>query len=251
MKYMINKKSLWVLLLVAILLISACGSPASTEEPAEEEVDMGVPVASVNGEPIYETQFQQVIERMMWSYEQQGMDFSGEEGDELRLQVEESVLDHLIQQAVLIQEAETQNLTVSDEEVDAEFEGLKSQFDTEEEFQEILENTMFTEAELKETLKTEMTIESLLESVVEEIEVGEEDIETMYASYEEQFQAQMEMMEEGGEELTDEEKAAMALPPYEEIKEELRLQLLQEKQQEAMMAYVDELMESSEIEKLM
>ncbi len=249
MKYSVNKKTLWVLLLVTGLLFTACGSPA-TEEPAEEEVNMGEPVASVNGELIYETQFQQVIERMMWTYEQQGMDFSGEEGDELRLQVEESVLDHLIQQALLIQEAEKLNLTVSDEDVDAEFESLRSQFDTEEAFQEILDNTMFTEEELKETLKTEMTIESLLESVVEEIEVAEEDIEGMYASYEEQFQAQMETMEEDGEELTDEEKAAMALPPYEEIKEELRLQLLQEKQQEVMMAYVDELMESSEIEKL-
>ena len=251
MRYITNKKNLWVLLLVSVLLITACGSPAETGESLQEEVDLGEPVASVNGEFIYETHFQKVVERMIWSYEQQGMDFSGEEGDELRLQVEESVLEHLIQQAVLIQEAETLNLTVSDEAVDAEFDGLKSQFDTEEAFQEILDNTKFSEAELKETLKTEMTIEALLESTVGGINVPDEDIEEMYAFYEAQFEAQLEMMEAGGEALTDEEKAAMALPPYEEIKEEIRLQLLQEKQQEAMMAYVDDLMASSEIEKLM
>lgn len=250
MKYCADKKYLWVLILAAVLLFTACGSQATTEEPAEENVDMGEPVASVNGEFIYEAHYQKVVERMIWSYEQQGMDFAGEEGDELRLQVEESVLDHLIQQAVLMLEAEALDLTVSDEEVDGELKNLKDQFDTEEAFQEILDNTLFSEAELKETLKTEMTIEVLLERAVDGIEVREEDIEGMYAFYEDQFQAQMEMMEESGETLSEEEKAAMALPPYEEIKEELRLQLLQEKQQEAMMAFVDNLMASSEIEKL-
>lgn len=251
MRYITNKKYLLILLLVSALLITACGSPAETEGSLQEEVDLGEPVASVNGEFIYETHFQKVVERMIWSYEQQGMDFSGEEGEELRLQVEESVLEHLIQQAVLVQEAEALNLTVSDEEVNSEFEGLKSQFDTEEAFQEILDNTKFSEAELKETLKTEMTIEALLESAVDGIDVPDEEIEGMYAFYESQSQAQLEMMEESGEAISEEEKAAMALPPYEEIKEDLRLQLLQEKQQEAMMAYVDDLMASSEIEKLM
>lgn len=247
------KKSILLLLLAAMVLLAACsGTPAEQEEAASmEEADLGEPVAMVNGEAIYEGAFKRVTERMIWSYEQQGMDFEGEEGEALRLQVEESVLEHLIQQAVMLQEASSLNLLITDDEVEAELEGLKSQFDTAEAFQKILEQTRFTEAELKETLKTEMTIEALLEKAVMEVNVEEEEILEYYAFYEAQYASQMEMLEASGDELTEEELAMMQLPPYEEIKDNLRMQMMQEKQQEVMMVYVDQLMEQSDIEILM
>lgn len=245
-----KRKSLWALLLAAALLVTACGSPAVSESPGEEMSDLGEPVAYVNGEPIYDAQYQKVMERMIWSYEQRGMDFSGEEGDELREQVAESVLDHLIQEAVLLQEAKKRNLNISNEEVEEKLESLKRQFDTEEAFLQILERTMFTVAELKDALRTEMTIEALLGTAVAGIEVEEVEIRGMYAFYEAQHQAQIQMTKESGEFMTEEELAAMALPPYEDIRDQLRTQLLQEKQQTVMTQFVDELMKSSVIEKL-
>ncbi|MDW7670196.1 MAG: SurA N-terminal domain-containing protein [Bacillota bacterium] len=246
------KKSMLLMFLAAALVFSACSAPAESEEAAgTPAVEMGEPVASVNGEFIYTTTFNRVTERMIWSYEQQGMDFEGEEGEVLRQQVEESVLDHLIQQAVMVQEAKNRELVVADEEVEAEFDALKSRFDTEEAFQEILDRTQFTESELKETLKTEMTIEALLAKAVEFVEVAEEEIVEFYTFYESQYAMQQEAMEESGEELSEEELAKMQLPPYEEMKDNLRMQLLQEKQQEAVMAFVDQLMEQSDIEILM
>ncbi|SMP40809.1 SurA N-terminal domain-containing protein [Anoxynatronum buryatiense] len=238
-----------LVLMLMITLLAACGGSEEPEEVAE--VELGEPVAMVNGNAIYQGSFDRTTDRMIWSYEQQGMDFSGEEGDELRLQVEESVLEHLIQQAVMLQEAEKLSLKVDDEAVENEFENLKSQFDTEEAFKDILERTMFTERELKETLKIEMTIEALLQHAVGDMEVEEAELQEMYSFYEMQYEMQMEAMEESGQELSPEELAMMELPPYDEMKETLRNQLLQEKQQEAMMVYVDELMESSDIEKFM
>ncbi|MEN1759591.1 SurA N-terminal domain-containing protein [Anoxynatronum sibiricum] len=244
----ISKVAGLLVLMLMIALLAACGG---SEEPEAAEVELGEPVAMVNGNAIYQGSFDRTTERMIWSYEQQGMDFSGEEGDELRLQVEESVLEHLIQQAVMLQEAEKLSLEVNEEAVETEFENLKSQFETEEAFKDILERTMFTERELKETLKIEMTIEALLQHAVGDMEVEEAELQEMYSFYEMQYEMQMEAMEESGQELSPEELAMMELPPYDEMKEMLRNQLLQEKQQEAMMVYVDELMESSDIQKLM
>ncbi len=245
-----KKKSRWMLLLAVVVFLAACsGSPGAQEEEAGgDSVNLGEPVAMVNGEAIYEDYFQRVTERMIWSYQQQGMDFEGDEGAELRLQVEESVLDHLIQQAVMIQEAENLGLAVGDEEVESELEGLKGQFETEEEFQDILERTRFTEQELKETLRTEMTIEALLEKAVAEVQVAEEELMEHYAAHEAQHEIQMDLMKKSDEELSDEELAMMQLPPYEEMKEQLRSRIIQEKQQEVMRAFVDELMEKSDIE---
>lgn len=247
-----HKSSFWkvaalLALVLMITLLAACGGTEKMEE--EAAIELGEPVAMVNGDAIYEGIFQRTTDRMIWSYEQQGMDFSGEEGEALRRQVEESVLEHLIQQAIMLQEAAKLSLKVNDEEVEAEFESLKGQFDTEEAFKEILERTMFTERELKDTLKTEMTIEALLQHAVGDMEVEETELQEMYSYYEAQYEMQMEVMKASGQELSPEELAMMELPEYEEMKESLRTQLRQEKQQEAMMVYVDQLMENSEIEK--
>ncbi len=58
-------------------------------------------------------------------------------------------------------------------------------------------------------------------------------------------------MQQEGEEFSQEELEMMQLPPYEEMKEDLRHQLTLEKQQEHHMALVEELMDSSEIEILL
>jgi peptidyl-prolyl cis-trans isomerase SurA len=203
---------------------------------------------TVNGENIYASEYEKVVDRMVWSYEQQGMDFEGEDGEILMQDIRDGVLEHLVQQRVMMQEADNLGLTISEEEVSAEFESLKSQFETEEAFQNVLDRTMFTEEELRETLHTEMTIEALLQRAVDGITVEESEIIALYENYEAQYEMQREILESSEEEITEEELAMIQLPPYEDIKNDLELQILKEKQQEHMIIYVEELKEASEIE---
>jgi peptidyl-prolyl cis-trans isomerase SurA len=241
----INKKSVLTLLLLMIFLLAACGAPAD-EDTAE--VESGEVVAIVNEENIYEAEYQKVVDRMVWSYEQQGMEFVGEDGEILLQDIRDGVIEHLIQQKVMMQEASSLGLIVTDEEVTAELEGLKAQFDTEEAFQNVLDRTMFTEEELRETLHTEMTIEALLQRAVDDITVEESEILARYESYEAQYEAQREILEASEEEISEEEMAMIQLPPYDNIKNDLELQILQEKQQERMLVYVEELKAASDIE---
>ncbi len=244
-----KKKSLWVILLTLVLLATACAAPAEEGQAVEEPaLEQGEAVAMVNGEPIYEGPFQRMTDRMLIVYEQQGLTFEGEEGEEMLQQIQEQTLQQMIQQTVLVQEASNLALEVPDEAVNAELDQIRSQFDTDDAYQEALQQNLFTENELKETLRMEMTIEALLAHDTPEIKVSEEELVAGYNAYEIQYQAQLESIEASGEEISEEEMAMMALPSFEEIKEDLRAQMIQEREQELQMAMINDLMEKSEIE---
>jgi peptidyl-prolyl cis-trans isomerase SurA len=244
-----KKKSLWVILLVLTLLTVACSAPADEGQTVEEPaVEQGEAVAMVNGEPIYEGPFQRMTDRMSIVYEQQGLSLEGEEGEVMIQQIQEQTLQQMIQQTVLVQEAKSLELEVPDEAVNAELDQIRSQFETEDAYQEALQQNLFTESELRDTLRMEMTIEALLAHEIPEITVTEEELIAGYNAYEIQYQAQLESIEASGEEISEEEMAMMALPPFEEIKEDLRAQMIQEKEQEFQMAMIDDLMDKSDIE---
>gem|GEM_PF-1024104 len=247
-----NKKGLLIVTVLLALMLTACGG-AADENDAEEvaKVNQGEVVAVVNGEEIYEMEFQRQVDRMIAANENQGMVLEGEEGDMVKAQIEDQIIQYLVQQQVLLQEAHSRGLEVTDEEVEKDLEMIKDQFGSKEAFEQIMEDNLFTEMELKETLRTELTIEALLEDESPEVTVDEEELREYYSFYEMQYEQQMAMIEQEEMELSEEEMEMMQLPSFEEMKEELRQQITMEKQQEYHMNMVDELMEASEIEILL
>lgn len=244
-----KKRRILVMLLLMALITAACSAPAEVGTSDEEPVvEQGEVVARVNGENLYEGPFERMMDRLMIMYEQQGMAFEGEEGDALKEQIKEQTLQQMIQQEVLIQQAQQMELAATDEEVEAELDEIRSQFESDEEYQLVLEQNQFTESELKDTLWQEITIEALLRATAPDLTVTEEEMMEYYALYEAQHTEQREAMEASGEELSEEEAAMMELPPYEELKEDIRAQLYQEREQEHQMAFINELMENSEID---
>ena len=240
-----------LIMLAAVLVLGACGSPGAPENlesNGEDTVEQGEVVAVVNGENIYEAPYFRLMDRMKINYQEQGIDFESDEGQVMLQQLEEQAIQFMIQQEVLVQEAKNRGVTVEEEAVEAEAQAIRDQFDTDEEFQAVLEQNHFTEKELMDTLAAEMTVDALLNQEVGEVTVSEEELEEMYQFYEMQQEEQLEAMKESGEEISEEDLAMMELPPYEEIKESLRVQLMQEKEQEAEMAVIEQLMEASEIE---
>ncbi len=246
-----SKKSIIMVILLLTVALAACGGPAEEPENGDEETlgqETGEPVALVNGESIDEGFFQRQLDRSIAMNEQQGRVLEGEEGDAMKEQMKEQLIQQLIEQEVLYQEAEAQGIEVTDDEVAGEIEMVKNQFETEEQYQEALEINQFTEEEFESMLTVELTVDAFMEQNLPEVTVEENELREYYTMYEQQYEAQMEAMEQEGQELSEEELAMMELPPYEEMKEELRQQLTMEKQQEHQMALVDELMEEYDIE---
>ncbi|SER45775.1 SurA N-terminal domain-containing protein [Salipaludibacillus aurantiacus] len=216
-----SKKSLLALPLSAALVLAACGDgneengnnengganeadPAennneetadgglldgneNNEEAMDEEADMDADpeatAAVVNGEEIQMGDLQEQMAQYEQMFAQQGIDFEDEENAELLVQIQQGILDELINQTVLLQEAEEQGIEVSDEEVEAELEQIKGQFEDEDQYEEALASQNYTEEELTDEIRESLRVQELLTlSHLEddELEVSQEEVQAYY-----------------------------------------------------------------------
>lgn len=215
------KKFLMILSIGFVLMFAA-----ACEEDAE-------PVAIVNDEEILEKEYELMVDQMKQPYKQQGMDFEGEQGEMMLEQIESMALETLIQQEVIIQQAEADGHSVSDEEIDEKFEEAKAGFQTEEDFEEALEENNYTEETFRSFLADELLIEAYLDAEIDEVEISDEDIEEAY----EEYKKNMEEHEDDPE-------------PLEEIEDKLEEQIIQQKEQELINEHVEGIKEDSDIERL-
>ncbi|WP_120003891.1 SurA N-terminal domain-containing protein [Nesterenkonia muleiensis] len=212
--------------------------PDDLEQPEMPEPDLGdVPdvVAEVNGEDITGEEFSTSFESQYMQMAMQAQ-MTGEGVDEDALQ--QQVLDNLIGLELLDQEAEQSGYEVSEEEVDEQLEQLAemNDLDSVDQVFEIAEEQGLSEEEFREDVEAEVIIEQIVASL-EVDDPTDEEVEDAY----EQFAAQAPPVEgEDGEESE--------TPDLEELRPQIEEELAQQKESEALMAYVDDLREDAEVE---
>ncbi len=107
----------------------------------------------------------------------------GEEADDIKLQI----LNEMITSEILLQIAGRYGVTASEEEVDARFEELRSQY-SDSAFQDLMESRGIDEPAFRRELATSVTIEKLLNmEVTSRISVSDEDIREFYERNTESF----------------------------------------------------------------
>lgn len=187
-------------------------------------------VATVNGEEItkeffalyYVPTLKRTAEQHAYQEEEEG---SNEE--QLRQQIQSDTLDLLIEQQLLLQEAEARNISVDEEIIQRKIHSLMQQYDSEEEFEKALEEDHFTMEDLEEDLTIQVTIQELVEEEVKKTDIQEEEIKQLYENF-----------------VENEEEA----PSFEEVQPQLEQQILQQRRYELRQALVEKLREEGEIE---
>ncbi|WP_096188586.1 SurA N-terminal domain-containing protein [Evansella halocellulosilytica] len=215
----IKRNFLLAISLTTVLALAACGEDNDGASNGAEDSE---PAATINGEDVPMSEINQQLNQLEELYAQQGIDFEDEENQELLSQMRQSILDELVTQKVLLQEAENQNIEASEEEVDIEFEQIKGSF-SEEEFEQALEMQNYTEESLREEIREMVLVQELLSLDhldEEEIEVSEDEMREYY----EQMAVQDEDIGE-----------------FEELQDEIETQLKQTK-------YVEHLRDEADIE---
>ena len=235
-----NKKMFLMILLAFSLLLSGCNGGSSNGNSSPR----GDVVAIVNGENIYATTLDEYVTRALSSDIDQGLDLESEEGKEMKAQAESQLLNYLVQEKVLLQEAEKNNISISDDEVETELQLIKGNFPSEEDFENALVHNNLTMDTFKDSLRKEMTIDMLLKEKTPEISVSEEDLLEYYNSYQEY----MDNFVKDNPDMSEEEMEMFKLPAFEEIRDSLEMELIQEKVQVHNMELIDSLMDNSEIE---
>jgi len=142
-------------------------------------------------------------------------------------------LDEMINNAVLLQQAQKAGVKAPEQEVESQLEAIKSQYD-EKQFKQILEANNLSEDGLKKEISDQLVINNYIQTEIEEdqLSISEDEIRD---SYDQVINQQPE-----GEK-----------PNFEEVKPQIKGMLRQEKMQEAKTELLKGLREDMEIEVLL
>lgn len=223
-------------LVIGLILLAAIGAGAyyyyqnsqGTGEDGANEA--GEAVAKVNGVDVSRRDYEQSLEELTTAFSQQGLDVADAT---VKAQMEEQALRGAVNKELLLQAAANENVTVSDEDVEGEYQKVVASVGGAEFLAVALSSMGRSEAELREDLKEQLIIDRFVKDKTsyEELNVSDEEIATYY--------------QEASTANPDE------IPPLEEVKEALRSQLLFQKQQQVVGEFIDSLRATATIEILL
>jgi peptidyl-prolyl cis-trans isomerase SurA len=158
-------------ILAGLLVTASCGSDSSASANV---------VARVNGKDITTTQLEKQVQVSLNGAEQRP---SAEEQEDLKLQV----LNQMIINEILLEQAAAANLNATDAEVDVKFNELKSR-GSEEQFKEMLKNQKMTVDDIRSELRKTITIDKLVnKEITSKISVTDSEIKAFYDKNKDSF----------------------------------------------------------------
>jgi len=144
-------------------------NPQVTATPTPEPTPTPIPLAArVNGQPITLAQYQAELARYL-AASPDALDAASERSQLLALQLRDVVLDALIEQALIEQEASRRNIAVSEQQITDELAIAKERAGGEARFQDWLSATRQTEADIRELIRRELLMNALRDQVVMEM----------------------------------------------------------------------------------
>lgn len=228
-KYIISS----ILLLLTIGLV-ACGDKQEEGDAANDEENALAPptveitddekiaddevVAVINGDEVTGAVYNLVYAQLKLQSSHTGEEVDNEE-------VKEATVESIIDREIVYQEAKEEGIDITEEEAETEFTTMKEE--NAETLQTLLDQYQITEDGFKEQLRFEITMNEYLTQEIE-ISISDEEVQEFY----------------------DEAKAENEeIPEFDEVKDQIKANMREEKTILALQEKVDEVKESAEIER--
>ncbi|MEA1927921.1 MAG: peptidylprolyl isomerase [Candidatus Auribacterota bacterium] len=185
-----------MLLLAAGWMIAGCGDkkdenastvPALTGAPGVSpgEIAPDALVAQVNGKEITGVMLMQQLNAMMQQYAQQ---VPPDQLSKLQPMLRQQAVAALVNQELLLEEADREGISPDKAAVDAEIEKIVAQFPSREQFDAQMAQAGVSAADLHRDIARNLKIQTLVDKLIPEgEEVTDEDVETFYAENTQQF----------------------------------------------------------------
>jgi len=176
------KKSIGLALTLCIALaLTACSSTSGETTPGITEEGV---IATVDDKAITQTQYDEslaVYKKMVESqYGEGSWDTEISEGKTMGSYYEDALLDNIILEIIMVEAAEKEGITLSDEDTDAELENFKVNFQNDDEYTQFLEKNGMTAEYLKEALRKESIINQYLAVKIENLQPTDDELETIF-----------------------------------------------------------------------
>jgi len=141
-------------------------------------------IAKVNGSGIDRDKFDDLSGKRIAQIEKFGRKITPTQ----KYTFQKRLLENLINEELLLQEAKKLNVSVTDEEVKKKLATIKARYPKKEEFDKILKQQNLTENDLMEMFEKQLTIESLMKKeVINKIPISDDRIKKYYTEHKTQF----------------------------------------------------------------
>lgn len=145
------------------------------------------PAAVVNGHKIPMSQVNAEIDSMKKEHPQV---FEGENGKRMEEQFRKRIVDNLVANLLVAQEAESQGVTVSAAEVERKLASMEKQFHSKEQFQQALARSGTTLEALRERIRLQLLTARMVEKVTANVKITDRDARDYYKLNREVFQSE-------------------------------------------------------------
>lgn len=220
-----NKTWLWaVIAIVAIAAIVGFMMWSANSNKESQNENNGKVIATVNGEEITQNDLSFELNQIKQSNPQAG------ETDSEKLK--QSVLSSIINQTLLLQEAQKQGISASDKKVNESYQQIVKSFQDQSSFEKVLEKRNLTKADLKENIRDQQVIQEYIKNNInaEQVTVTDKEIQERYNQLKSGTQQQN-------------------IPSLDEVKNQIKQQLKNEKQNLMTQKLIDNLKKSADIQK--
>ncbi|NIN92934.1 foldase [bacterium] len=156
--------------------------------------------ATVNGKKIYLKEVEKQYESLIKQHQQSGVPQS--EQKKMEKEYKKSILDSLIDQELMLSEADRRGIKVTEKELNDRMNSIRQMFPDEKQFQDALKRENIEISELKENIRRQGLISKLSEEVTKGLKVTEEETRKYYDEnpaqfeHEEQIQANHILVED-------------------------------------------------------
>lgn len=161
-----------------LFLFLALGLASCARKPQPSPV-----LATVNGEPVTVAEFQKALARERWK-------FGGELGlgASRRRAVKQQVMEELLKDRILLQEAARRGITVSTEALEKETDLFKNHYSNPKDFEKFLEIRGMTPADFEEEIRKKLRLQKLTEVVTQEKSpINDRDLKQYYDAHLSEF----------------------------------------------------------------
>ncbi len=136
------------------------------------------PAVTINGVEVPRSKVQAQADHLI---NQRGLGSGGMTQPSAYRKIQEEVIEQIVVQELLWQEAQRRGTVVGDAEVDQEFAKLKSSFDSELAFTFKIEEGGFTEETFRENIRQQMSVQNMIANdITEGVTVDDAAVETFY-----------------------------------------------------------------------
>jgi len=152
-----------VLMAVAVVVVLAAAGVGAWVLTAGARRGASV-AAKVNGDVIYWSQVDGEVSRAAAQF---GLDPANKEFEKQRAEITKTVIDQLVTQRVIMQEARKRNLVATDKDVDAQIDTIRKRFPNESDFNTALARNGLTSAGLRDLIRIQLTQRQVADTVAQ------------------------------------------------------------------------------------